>query len=277
MALLPAKTSQTNLSGNNMSTITQANTLPVITGSSYAKQAFRIVGGSLFLIAMAKIAVGGPIPMTLGTLGVMLVAMTLGAREGIAAIVLYLAYGAMGFPVFAAPGAAGIAYMLGGTGGFLVGYLALAAITGAAADRGITRTIPGAVLAILAGTIVLFACGGRIGQFAAAIADQSLPARQLPAGFLAGTIRHDLQDGVQRRVFQMRDALGQFIGHQCALGRKFRRIHNDAWVRQPGQTLKLFGIVPDHLQISDDALQQIPCGPSAPPVLKGRQIGTRYL
>lgn len=142
-----------------MSVITQPTTLSHIFGSSYAKQAFRIVGGSLFLIAMSKVAVGGIIPMTLGTLGVMLVALTLGAREGIAAIVLYLAYGAMGFPVFAAPGAAGIAYMLGGTGGFLVGYLALAAITGAAADRGLTRTIPGAVLAIAAGTIVLFACG----------------------------------------------------------------------------------------------------------------------
>ncbi|MEO0498000.1 MAG: biotin transporter BioY [Pseudomonadota bacterium] len=142
-----------------MSVITQPTTLSHVFGSSYAKQALRIVGGSLFLVAMAKVAVGGPIPMSLGTLGVMLVALTLGARESIAAIVLYLAYGAIGFPVFAAPGAAGIAYMLGGTGGFLVGYLGLAAVTGAAADRGITRSIPGSVLAILAGTVILFACG----------------------------------------------------------------------------------------------------------------------
>jgi biotin transport system substrate-specific component len=141
-----------------MSTTT-IDTLQDLTGSSFAKKSMLVVGGSLFLIAMSKIAVGGPIPMTLGTLGVMLIALTFGARLAIATIALYLAYGAAGLPVFAAPGAAGLAYMLGGTGGFLVGYLALAAITGAAADKGAIRSWVMTLSALVVGSVVLFACG----------------------------------------------------------------------------------------------------------------------
>src|SRR5215467_5502205 len=56
-----------------------------------------------------------PVPLTLANFGVLLVGITLGSRRGFAAAALYLAWGAMGLPVFATSGPGGIAQMLGPT------------------------------------------------------------------------------------------------------------------------------------------------------------------
>ncbi len=68
-----------------------------------------------------------PVPITLGTFGVMLVALTMERKPAIQSILLYLTLGAMGAPVFA-NFRSGISVFLGTTGGYLVGYL-LAIVT----------------------------------------------------------------------------------------------------------------------------------------------------
>jgi len=71
-----------------------------------------------------------PVPLTLQNFGVLLVGLSLGDRRGFAALVLYLAEGLMGMPVFSPTGPGGIAQLLGPTGGFLLAYPFVAGIAG---------------------------------------------------------------------------------------------------------------------------------------------------
>ena len=98
--------------------------------------------GTLLLTLSAKTKVVlGPVDMSLQTLAVLLIAASFGFRLGVATLLLYLAEGAMGFPVFqnSPEKGVGIAYMLGTTGGYLAGFVVMAAIVGWAADRGFDR------------------------------------------------------------------------------------------------------------------------------------------
>ena len=98
--------------------------------------------GTLLLTLSAKTKVVlGPVDMSLQTLVVLLIAASFGFRLGVATLLLYLAEGAMGFPVFQSSPekGVGIAYMLGTTGGYLAGFVVMAAIVGWAADRGFDR------------------------------------------------------------------------------------------------------------------------------------------
>ncbi len=97
------------------------------------------VAGSLLMVAAAKIKVPfWPVPMTLQTLAVLALGAAYGARLGAATMALYIAYGLAGLPVFTntPPVAAGPLYLAGPTGGFLLGFVAAAAIAGWAAARG---------------------------------------------------------------------------------------------------------------------------------------------
>src|ERR671918_1724759 len=94
--------------------------------------------GSALLTISAKIEVPFyPVPMTMQTLVVLLLGMAYGARLGAATVLLYLAEGAVGLPVFAGTPerGIGIAYMMGPTGGYLVGFVLSAAITGWLTER----------------------------------------------------------------------------------------------------------------------------------------------
>lgn len=118
--------------------------------------------GSLILWASAKISVPfWPVPMTLQTGAVALLAALYGWRLGWATVLLYLAEGAMGLPVFQGTPEKGIglAYMLGPTGGYLFGMALQAAVTGWLVERGLGRDPFRLFGAMLAGEIVLFACG----------------------------------------------------------------------------------------------------------------------
>ena len=116
--------------------------------------------GSALLTISAKIEVPFyPVPMTMQTLVVLLLGMAYGARLGTATVLLYLAEGAAGLPVFAGTPerGIGIAYMLGPTGGYLAGFVLSAAITGWLTER--RRDWPALVLAVTAGSIVVFIPG----------------------------------------------------------------------------------------------------------------------
>ncbi|TNC74190.1 biotin transporter BioY [Rubellimicrobium roseum] len=97
-----------------------------------------VLGGSWLLALSARISVPmAPVPMTLQTLALLVLAGGLGLRLGTATVLAYLGQGALGLPVFAAGG--GLAYMMGPTGGFLLGFLLAAMLIGWAVDRGATR------------------------------------------------------------------------------------------------------------------------------------------
>lgn len=104
-----------------------------------ARAALAILGGSAVIGLGAQVSVPMiPVPMTLQTLAVVLVGLTVGSRLGVAAVAAYLAQGAAGLPVFAG-GMAGAHLLVGPTGGFLVGFLAIAWLAGFAAERGLAR------------------------------------------------------------------------------------------------------------------------------------------
>ncbi len=120
------------------------------------------VGGSLLLWASARLQVPFyPVPMTMQTFVVLMIGAAYGWRLGAATVALYLLQGALGMPVFAGTPEKGIglAYMAGPTGGYLVGYVAAAAVTGALAGRGWDRRVSTTLLSMLAGTAVIYAFG----------------------------------------------------------------------------------------------------------------------
>ncbi len=131
-----------------------------------ANRAFRAallaVLGTLLLWASAKVQVPfWPVPMTMQTFAVLVIAMAYGPRLGTATILVYLAEGAAGLPVFSGTPARGIglAYMMGPTGGYLVGFAAAAFVIGYMAERGWGRTAMRSVLAMLIGTVIIYALG----------------------------------------------------------------------------------------------------------------------
>ena len=102
-----------------------------------------------------------PVPMTLQTLAVLLIGAVFGTRLAVGTVLLYLIEGAIGLPVFSGTPERGIglAYMMGPTGGFLVGYLACAAIVGWFAERGADRSFPRLLGAMAVGNGIVFALG----------------------------------------------------------------------------------------------------------------------
>ncbi len=99
-----------------------------------------------------------PVPMTLHTLAVFFIAASVGPRMAAAAMTTYLMMGAMGAPVFSGTPERGIglAYMMGPTGGYLLGFLLAAPLISVLAHG---RGWLGKALAMLAGLIVVYAAG----------------------------------------------------------------------------------------------------------------------
>lgn len=116
-----------------------------------------IVGTALLTLS-AKIQVWpGPVPITMQTFVILAIGMAYGWRLGGATLLLYLAEGAVGLPVFSAGG--GIAYFAGPTGGYLVGFVLAAALTGWLAERGWDRRPMNTALAMLAGNVAIYVPG----------------------------------------------------------------------------------------------------------------------
>jgi len=103
------------------------------------RRTIAVVAGAALVAAAAQIAVplpGTPVPLTLQPLAVLLVGGWLGPRLGAASLVLYLALGAAGLPVFTPYGLPGAARLVGPTGGYLLAYPVAAFAVGALAGDG---------------------------------------------------------------------------------------------------------------------------------------------
>lgn len=129
---------------------------------SWAARVFLVVIGVLIIAASAKIKVPmWPVEMSLQTLAILLIAGTYGSRLGVATVVSYLAVGAAGFPVFQGTPERGIglAYMIGPTAGYLVGFVVMTYIVGRAADLGWWRNTFKIGSAMLVGEVILLLLG----------------------------------------------------------------------------------------------------------------------
>ena len=138
-----------------------ASTVPNAIGSALRVTLLTVIG-SLIIWQAAKIQIPFyPVPMTMGTFAVFVIGMAYGWRLGTATVLLYLAEGLMGLPVFAGTPEKGIglAYMLGGTGGYLVGYVLAAGSVGALAERGWDKNILTSALAMFVGNLLIYVPG----------------------------------------------------------------------------------------------------------------------
>ena len=121
-------------------------------------QLLAVIAGIAVLAVSAHIKIPFyPVPVTMQTLAVLSIGMTYGTRLGGATVLGYLGAGAAGAPVFA--GGAGIAYMMGPTGGYLLGFFVAAIVLGALAERGWTRSMITTAAAMVLGNAIIYLLG----------------------------------------------------------------------------------------------------------------------
>ncbi|MCS7323908.1 MAG: biotin transporter BioY [Anaerolineae bacterium] len=118
-----------------------------------------VLGASWLVALLAQISIPlQPVPITGQTFGVLLAGAALGARRGALALLAYLAQGLIGLPFFAG-GTSGMARLLGPTGGYLVGFVAAAALVGWLSERGWDRRFISTFAAMALGNLVIYALG----------------------------------------------------------------------------------------------------------------------
>ena len=114
--------------------------------------------GSFLLTISAKVQIPFyPVPMTMQTLVVLLIGMTYGPYLAAVTISLYIIQGVLGFPVFA--GGGGITYIIGPTGGYIIGFLISATFLGLLASRGWGKTWKTTAISMIAGVFIIFLSG----------------------------------------------------------------------------------------------------------------------
>jgi biotin transport system substrate-specific component len=134
----------------------------ILTAAPRASLIRRLIGmalGAVVVAIAARVAVPlpfTPVPMTLQPLAVLAVGGLLGAAGGASALVLYLALGLLGAPVFWG-GSSGLLHLLGPTGGYLLAFPLAAGVVGALVERrsGVLATL----LACAVGMVVIHAGG----------------------------------------------------------------------------------------------------------------------
>ena len=126
------------------------------------KQLVLVAAGIAALVLAAKIKIPMfPVPMTMGTFAVLSIGAAYGTRLGLATILGYMMMGALGFDVFAGSSAevSGLSYMMGSTGGYLVGYVLAVVALGALARKGWDRAWGKMALALVLGNALIYVPG----------------------------------------------------------------------------------------------------------------------
>lgn len=120
---------------------------------------FMMLASVAFLGAMANIRIPlWPVPITLQTFGVFLIAFFFGSRKGFLAIMAYILAGLAGIGVFSGY-KSGMAAIIGPTGGYIIGFLFMAIFIGAMIENGYGRTKKSVLLCMLVGEIILYTFG----------------------------------------------------------------------------------------------------------------------
>ena len=150
------------------------------------RRAVAVAAGAALVALAAQVALplpGTPVPVTLQPLAVLVVGGLLGPRLGASSMLLYLALGAAGLPVFTPFGLPGVARLIGPTGGYLLAYPVAAFAVGLIAGNGarISRVLLGVV-----GGLALIHLGG--------IAQLLVLTGSAAAAFRLGTLPFLLSD-----------------------------------------------------------------------------------
>ena len=120
----------------------------------------KAVIGANVVAMLAQLAIPQPwgVAISAQSLGVMVMGFALGRKAAVAALGLYFLEGLMGLPVFA-NGRAGLAVLMGPSGGYLFGFVAMAAILGWASDKGTLNSAMKSVAVALLSVAVMYALG----------------------------------------------------------------------------------------------------------------------
>ena len=117
--------------------------------------------GVLWVALLAQVSIPlpfTPVPITGQTLGVLMVGAGLGSRLGVMSMLAYLLVGMVGFPVFEGA-SSGVEKIYGATGGYLVGFVLCAYLTGKWVEKGLDRRVSTAFPGFLLGMALIYACG----------------------------------------------------------------------------------------------------------------------
>ena len=153
-----------------MATITSNDAVLAEAFGANEGTALRIKQAVLVMLGIAALAIAAkmkfpsppsPVPVTMGTFAVLTIGAAYGPRLGLATILGYMAIGALGFDVFASSSAEknGLTYMMGGTGGYLVGYVLATLALGFAARKGWDRNVLMMGLGLLIGNALIYVPG----------------------------------------------------------------------------------------------------------------------
>jgi biotin transport system substrate-specific component len=135
--------------------------LAVFPRSGLLTDALLILGGAGFVGLMAQISVrigATPVPITGQTFAVLLVGAAYGSMLGAATLFAYLVLGVIGVPLYADQ-KHGWDVFSGATGGYIVGFILAAAVTGALAEHGWDKKFSSSIAAMLTGSVIIYACG----------------------------------------------------------------------------------------------------------------------
>jgi biotin transport system substrate-specific component len=147
---------------------------------------FLILAGSWLVALLAQVEIPlQPVPITGQTFAVLLVGAALGSRRGAAAMIAYIAQGALGLPFFAG-GASGFGILTGATAGYLVGFIVAAYVVGWLAERGLERSVRTSLIPFLAGTVIIYICGAAWLSIVVGSLSKAIQLGILP--FLAGDV-----------------------------------------------------------------------------------------
>jgi biotin transport system substrate-specific component len=123
--------------------------------------AVSIVLGSLFVALCAHVSIPlwfTPVPITLQPFAVLLLGLLLSPSTAAAALVLYLAEGAVGLPVFT-PGPLGLLHLFGPTGGYLLSYPFAAVLTAVLRRRFANPGFTASLVAAAVGSVLILLAG----------------------------------------------------------------------------------------------------------------------
>ena len=128
----------------------------------FLKSIFFVLSGVILLSIMSQLIIPlyfTPVPISLGSFGVMLIALLYGRKLGTATVLSYIAAGSFGAPIFAGFKAGSL---FSPTGGYILGYIAATIILGYLADRGVTKSYVKTILSLMLSSAIILTLGSLV-------------------------------------------------------------------------------------------------------------------
>ena len=128
----------------------------------FLKNIFLVLSGVIFLSVMSQLIIPlyfTPVPISLGSFGIIMVALLYGRKLGTATVLSYVVAGSLGAPIFAGFKAGSL---FSPTGGYIVGYVVAAVILGFLSDKGIAKSYVKTFLSLLLVSVIIFILGALV-------------------------------------------------------------------------------------------------------------------